>query len=107
MLKYMLIFGSALVIAAGIIPFLMRVATRWGFMDHPDIRKIHKRPIPLLGGVGIYLGCMVALFLFDRFYIPQIVSVPGLIKKIRGQWGAYKKLAQVLRLEKIDEADWQ
>jgi UDP-GlcNAc:undecaprenyl-phosphate/decaprenyl-phosphate GlcNAc-1-phosphate transferase len=75
MLKYILIFASALAIAIGTIPFLKRFAVRWGFMDKPNIRKIHSRPVPLLGGVGIYLGFMVALFLFDRFYIQQIVSI--------------------------------
>ncbi len=100
MLKYLLIFGSALVIAAGITPFLMRVAARWGFMDHPDSRKTHKRPIPLLGGVGIYLGCMVALFLFDRFYIPQLVSilVGATLVSFLGLWDDRQALRPLLKL---------
>lgn len=75
MLKYMLIFASALLIALGIIPLLKLIATRFGFIDKPSIRKIHVEPVPLLGGVAIYLGCVIALFLFDRFYVPQLVSI--------------------------------
>lgn len=75
MLKYILIFASALAIAIGSIPFLRRIALRWQFTDKPDIRKIHAKPVPLLGGIAIYLGCVIALFLFDRLYIPQLISI--------------------------------
>ena len=33
-----------------------RVALRIGFVDNPGHRKIHRRPIPLGGGVAIFLG---------------------------------------------------
>ncbi len=33
-----------------------RLARRFGFVDHPGERKIHQAPMPLLGGVAIYLA---------------------------------------------------
>jgi UDP-GlcNAc:undecaprenyl-phosphate GlcNAc-1-phosphate transferase len=42
-------------------PLLNRVALRTGFVDHPNARKIHSHPIPLLGGVAVYLGVIGAL----------------------------------------------
>ena len=71
----MLIFGTALAIVLGTTPLLKRVALRLGFMDKPSGRKIHSKPVPLLGGVAIYLGCMMALFIFDRPFVFQLVTV--------------------------------
>lgn len=44
-------------------PFLNRLAVRTGFVDLPNARKIHSRPIPLLGGLGVYAGVIVTLLL--------------------------------------------
>jgi UDP-GlcNAc:undecaprenyl-phosphate GlcNAc-1-phosphate transferase len=75
MIKYMLIFATALVVAVGIIPSLKRFAFCTGFVDQPDARKIHAKPVPLLGGVAIYSGFMIALLLNDRYFVPQLVSI--------------------------------
>lgn len=46
-------------------PFLGRVARRTGFIDEPKPHKMHVRPIPLLGGLAIYLALGVALIRID------------------------------------------
>jgi UDP-GlcNAc:undecaprenyl-phosphate/decaprenyl-phosphate GlcNAc-1-phosphate transferase len=38
---------------------LMPIAKRYGLIDEPGGRKLHARPTPLIGGVGIYLGILV------------------------------------------------
>lgn len=40
---------------------IRRFALRYGMVDHPGPRKVHVRPIPLLGGTAIYLGFVLAL----------------------------------------------
>lgn len=40
---------------------------RFGFFDSTDIRKIHTGNIPRLGGIGIFVGFVLGLFLF--YYI--------------------------------------
>ena len=43
------------------------VARRWGIVDRPDgLRKLHKGPVPLWGGVAVYLACLLGL-LFARY----------------------------------------
>src|SRR3954467_9134238 len=42
-------------------PFSIWLAKRWGVLDRPDARKVHKDPIPRWGGLGYYIGIMVAL----------------------------------------------
>nr|MBC7244574.1 undecaprenyl/decaprenyl-phosphate alpha-N-acetylglucosaminyl 1-phosphate transferase [Chloroflexota bacterium] len=76
MTQYMLIFASAFLIVLGIIPLVRKSAIRWGFIDQPSARKIHTHPVPRLGGVAIYLGCIIALVAFGhQFYVAQVVSM--------------------------------
>ncbi|MBI3454384.1 MAG: undecaprenyl/decaprenyl-phosphate alpha-N-acetylglucosaminyl 1-phosphate transferase [Candidatus Rokubacteria bacterium] len=40
---------------------LRSVARNHGILDHPDVRKLHGEPTPLLGGVAIYVAFAVSL----------------------------------------------
>src|SRR5581483_323162 len=42
-------------------PFAIWLSRRWGVLDYPNERKIHKTPIPRWGGLGIYLGIVLGL----------------------------------------------
>jgi UDP-GlcNAc:undecaprenyl-phosphate/decaprenyl-phosphate GlcNAc-1-phosphate transferase len=44
-------------------PLVGRVASRTGFVDEPQPHKMHVRPMPLLGGLAIYLALCIALFI--------------------------------------------
>jgi len=61
------IFLVALMVTALSIPQIRRLAIGMGFVDLPAARKSHTEPIPLLGGVGIILGAMLALLLVVLF----------------------------------------
>lgn len=75
MANLILIFATAFVFAVASTPIARRVALRVGVIDHPNERKIHTRPMPLLGGIAIYGAFLLALFLFDRFFIPQVIGI--------------------------------
>ena len=51
----------ALVAAFALTPVLMRVAWRLGVVDKPGGRRIHDRPIPLLGGVAMLIAIVLAV----------------------------------------------
>src|SRR5439155_4606826 len=53
----------AFCVVALLMPLLNWVALRWGHVDHPNSRKIHAHPIPLLGGVGVYADIVITLWL--------------------------------------------
>lgn len=53
------------VIVLALVPVLQSAAIRIGFVDRPNHRKIHARPIPLMGGVALYAGCLIAVLLYD------------------------------------------
>lgn len=42
---------------------IRRLALRYGMVDKPGPRKVHAKPIPLLGGIAIYLGFVLAVLL--------------------------------------------
>ena len=66
MTTYFLAFAGALVLAAGVTPVARHLAARAGFIDHPDARRIHKHPVPRLGGVAIYLAVVIATILLGK-----------------------------------------
>ena len=55
-------------------PLLRRLAWRVHLLDLPGGRKTHKSPTPLMGGVAIYLGLCVAVFL-NRANFFQILPI--------------------------------
>jgi UDP-GlcNAc:undecaprenyl-phosphate GlcNAc-1-phosphate transferase len=57
---------SALLFALAGTPLARRVAPRLGIIDHPSARKLHIKPIPLMGGAAIYIGVVLALLLIDN-----------------------------------------
>ncbi len=52
-------------------PLVIRFARKIGAIDEPNERKVHKHPIPRLGGVGIYASFFATLFL-SYFFAPSI-----------------------------------
>ena len=71
----------AAVITFALTPVAMRAAWRLGVVDRPGGRRIHDRPIPLLGGVAIFLGILMAVLPnldLDRRYASILIGA-GLI----------------------------
>ncbi len=62
--------GLAFLFAFGLTPLAERIARRTGVLDHPsgEGKKIHRHPIPLLGGLAIFLSIafVVVLILVQR-----------------------------------------
>ncbi|WP_442602059.1 MraY family glycosyltransferase [Paenibacillus sp. KN14-4R] len=68
-----------------IVPLLQKYAMHIGFVDRPSKRKIHNDPIPLMGGVAIYLGCMASILIFIRSYpAAQAIMLGGTILMLTG-----------------------
>ncbi|CDZ75549.1 undecaprenyl-phosphate N-acetylglucosaminyl 1-phosphate transferase [Peptoniphilus sp. ING2-D1G] len=61
---YYCIMVSAVIVFL-LTPVLKRIAFKHGFLDEPrDKRRVHKKPIPLLGGVGIYFSTVICILIF-------------------------------------------
>ena len=64
----MIVIGLAFVlgaiITALVIPQIIKNSSKYHLLDKPDQRKVHKTPIPTLGGIGFFIGFMVVYTLF-------------------------------------------
>ena len=56
-LAFLVALGVALLLTPAVIAF----ARRTGALDKPNARKVHVRPIPRIGGIGIYAAFMVSI----------------------------------------------
>ena len=70
MLLYIVTFILSLILSLYLTPVMRRAALQFGIVDHPDGKlKTHKKPMPYLGGIAIYLAFLLALafsFEFDQ-----------------------------------------
>jgi UDP-GlcNAc:undecaprenyl-phosphate GlcNAc-1-phosphate transferase len=53
---YGAIFVLSFLVTVNLVPWILRLALRYGFVDSPGPRKIHARPIPYGGGLCVALG---------------------------------------------------
>lgn len=59
-----LLFGVTLAVALGLTPFVRRVAILRGWLDRPgEERRVHKMPVPRLGGLAIFVAFAVGVLL--------------------------------------------
>lgn len=54
-------FAVGLIASLGLTVPVRQLALRVGMVDHPGPRKVHVQPMPLLGGLAIYFGVLIAL----------------------------------------------
>ena len=65
MLPYLIIFGFSFIVVLVSIPAIRKLSLRYDFYDDPkkDPLKVHKSPIPFLGGGTILLALLLGLIL--------------------------------------------
>jgi len=62
--KFYILAAVAAVVAAIFTPIVKKIAFKFNVLDIPkDARKVHKKPIPLLGGLAIYIAFISTLIL--------------------------------------------
>jgi len=71
---YLFIFLASLLTSVGLTWLVKGLATRWQIMDQPDSsqpqsRKIHDHPVPLLGGLAIFVSYFLFLLVFYRHFL--------------------------------------
>ncbi|MCB9802519.1 undecaprenyl/decaprenyl-phosphate alpha-N-acetylglucosaminyl 1-phosphate transferase [Candidatus Nomurabacteria bacterium] len=61
-LKFVLVFLSSLILSALFTRLMIFLAKKWDILDRPgQLRKIHQKAIPLLGGWAIYAAILVVV----------------------------------------------
>ena len=87
----LLIVGVCLIISALIIPLVKKIAIHINALDIPDERKVHTKPIPRLGGLGIFIGFLIGYMVFGKSTVQMnsiligsfIIVLTGMIDDIK------------------------
>jgi UDP-GlcNAc:undecaprenyl-phosphate GlcNAc-1-phosphate transferase len=72
-----------IVLASAVLAFLATPLTRWlaarlGMVDQPGLRKAHRAPTPLLGGLALYAGVTLAFVVFGQAdWVTEGVGILG------------------------------
>lgn len=107
MINIFKIVATTFIFSALIMPVMMKVAHHIGAIDVPrnteGNRHIHKRPIPKLGAVGIFLAFLLGYMLFGKHSIKMnsiligsfIIVLTGIIDDINDLRASRKLLGQI------------
>ena len=135
MKTYLFVYLGSLFLALVITPVIIWLARHLKAADHPGVRTIHKKPIPRVGGVAIFVSMigLIVLVLFLDNTIGQsfrsiqlrvitllcaaaFMFVVGVIDDIKGLRARVKLLAQLaaaitvcavgIRVQSVAIADW-
>ena len=86
-------FIISVVISLFMTPIAKKLAIKFGAVDVPkDERRVHKKPMPLMGGLAIYIAIIISSLIFlpkDRTLISiiiggSIILISGIIDDIKG-----------------------
>lgn len=90
----------SLVVSTLCYPVLLNFARMHGIMDNPDNRKLQRRPVPVMGGVVVYIGILVSGLILNSLMYSSILTY-GLIgmtvMMLIGVWDDVKDLSVGLR----------
>lgn len=104
--NFYLPFLTALLISYLVTPFVKWFANKIGAIDVPkDERRVHKVPIPRLGGLAIYISTIISILIFVKYIDKSIIGIivggtiiviTGVIDDIKPLSAKTKFLAQIL-----------
>lgn len=103
--EYYLVFFTAFVLSFFFTPVARQLAFKLGILDIPkDDRKVHKEPIPYLGGAAIYASAIFTMLIFsdlDKTAVSimvggTVIFVIGLIDDIKDISPKLKLAGQII-----------
>ena len=99
-----LILLTTLISSLILVPIIKKVAHHIGAIDYPNERKVHKKPIPRLGGLAIFLSFLIGYMCFGQVTTQMIsiligsfvIIVLGICDDIKPVPARYKFLVQTI-----------
>lgn len=78
MTQYLPILLASVLLAFLATPLTRILARRLGMIDQPGLRKAHRLPVPLLGGLAVYVALALAFILFgNRDWLAEGLGILG------------------------------
>ena len=102
--EILLIVGITFLFTVLFVPIVGKIAIFLEAMDIPNERKVHKKPIPRLGGLGIYAGFLLGYMIFGEQSIQMnavligsiIIIITGIIDDLKPIPARYKFFGQLV-----------
>lgn len=69
---------AGFVFVSVLIPMLCRPAERLGLLDLPDERKIHGEPVPMIGGIAMFIAFCASLLIIPDPLRPYVSLIIGM-----------------------------
>ena len=100
---FLIVFVTFLV-SVLLVPIVKKVAEHVGAMDVPNARKVHKKPMPRLGGLAIYMAFSFGYILYGQISTQMIsiligsflLIIVGIFDDINSVPAKYKFLVQTI-----------
>jgi UDP-GlcNAc:undecaprenyl-phosphate GlcNAc-1-phosphate transferase len=107
MTPYAISLALSFVLCLGLTPLFMRLAKRLDFMDRPNTAlKIHKEPVPYLGGLAIFCAFVAGICVLKALVFPsnEGVAWPFHLHLLRGVYAILAGGLAALVLGLVDDA---
>lgn len=69
MLIYLIVSLFAFLMTLIVTPVVIRICRKYGIVDRPDERRIHKEPIPRLGGIAVIVSVIFTVLSFTTLIL--------------------------------------
>lgn len=96
-----LVSAVAFVVSAAMFPWALRFARRHGIVDCPNARKLQRVPVPVFGGVVVYLGIVAGWLVLMPFMGSEVLGcglVAMTVMLVVGMWDDIRDIPATLRL---------
>ena len=95
------VFVVAMVISGLVYPVALDYAKRHNIVDNPDARKLQRVPVPVLGGLVVYMGILCGCLVIQSFVNQSYIwwGLMGMtVMLVIGMWDDMKMLSAKFRL---------
>lgn len=95
-----IVFIVALLTSAMVFPMALRFARKHDIVDNPNARKLQRVPVPVFGGIVVYLGVLAGWLVLMLFMKSEVLSwglVAMTIMMAIGMWDDMRDLSATLR----------
>ena len=95
-----IVFIVALLTSAMVFPVALRFARKHDIVDNPNARKLQRVPVPVFGGIVVYLGVLAGWLVLMLFMKSEVLSwglVAMTIMMAIGMWDDMRDLSATLR----------
>jgi len=95
-----IVFIVALLTSAIVFPVALRFARKHDIVDNPNARKLQRVPVPVFGGIVVFLGVLAGWLVLMLFMKSEVLSwglVAMTIMMAIGMWDDMRDLSATLR----------